>query len=188
MSSLFLKNLAAVPTSHPNLPVGSSSTIKKTDEFELDILESLALTLSTRLSCTALASCNADDDLLWLALYENGNRTTRYASALSEFEDANDFPRLQEAAQVLSRVFEKPSAEKEVLRALRKSHGVLGLPSLFLKIRIAYVVEIQRHFDLANLLAMPRAAVGLGYTYVNKGETPEGIDRAALRRTMVGYR
>jgi hypothetical protein len=33
---------------------------------------------------------------------------------------------------------------------------------------------------------MPRAAVGLGYTYVNKGETPEGMNREALRRTMVG--
>jgi hypothetical protein len=33
---------------------------------------------------------------------------------------------------------------------------------------------------------MPRAAVGLGYTYVNKGQTPEGMDREALRRTMVG--
>jgi hypothetical protein len=33
---------------------------------------------------------------------------------------------------------------------------------------------------------MPPAAVGLGYTYVNKGETPEGMEREALRRTMVG--
>jgi hypothetical protein len=63
---------------------------------------------------------------------------------------------------------------------------MLGLLSLYLKIRLAYVVEVQRHLDLSNLLAMPRAAVGLGYTYVNKGETPEGMDREALRRTMVG--
>jgi len=33
---------------------------------------------------------------------------------------------------------------------------------------------------------MPRAAVGLGYSYVNRGETPEGMDRATLRRTMIG--
>jgi hypothetical protein len=60
------------------------------------------------------------------------------------------------------------------------------LLSLYFKIRLAYVVEVQRHLDLSNLLAMPRAAVGLGYTYVNKGETPEGMNREALRRTMVG--
>ncbi len=159
---------------------------QQTDEFDLSILESLALTLSTRLSSTALASCNADDDVLWLALYENGTRSTRYASSRKEFEDGDEFPDLQETAQVLSHVFEKPEAKNQVLGLLRKSHGILGLLSLCLKVRIAYVVEVQRHLDLSDLLGMPRAAVGLGYTYVNKGETPEGIDREALRRTMVG--
>jgi hypothetical protein len=159
---------------------------QQTDDFDLSILESLALTLSARLSCTALASCNADDDVLWLALYENGTLSTRYASSRKEFEDGDEFPDLQETAQVLSRVFEKPEAKNEVLGLLRKSHGILGLLGLYLKVRIAYVVEVQRHFDLSDLLGTPRAAVGLGYTCVNKGETPEGIDREALRRTMVG--
>jgi hypothetical protein len=159
---------------------------QQTDEFDLGILESLALTLSTRLSCTTLASCNADDDVLWLALYENGSPSTRYASSRRAFEDGGEFPDLQETAQVLARVFEKPEVKSQVLSVLRKSHGILGLLSLYLKIRLAYVVEVQRHLDLSNLLGMPRAAVGLGYTYINKGETPEGMDREVLRRTMVG--
>jgi hypothetical protein len=159
---------------------------QQTDDFDLSILESLALTLSTRLSCTALASCNADDDVLWLALYENGALSTRYASSRKEFEDGGEFPDLKDVAQVLARVFEKPEVKNKVLSMLRKSHGALGLLSLLLKIRVAYVVEVQRHLDLSNLLGMPRAAVGLGYTYVNKGETPEGMDRETLRRTMVG--
>jgi hypothetical protein len=159
---------------------------QQTDEFDLGILESLALTLSTRLSGTALASCNADDDVLWLALYENGSLSTRYASSRRAFEDGDEFPGLQETAQVLARVFQKPAAKDQVLRVLSKTHGLLGLLSLYLKVRVAYVVEVQRHLDLATLLGMPRAAVGLGYTYVNKGETPEGMDREALRRTMVG--
>jgi len=159
---------------------------QQTDDFDLGILESLALTLSTRLSCTTLASCNADDDVLWLALYENGNLSTRYTSSRKAFEDGDEFPELPETAQVLTRVFEKPQAADQVLGVLRKSHGFLGLLGLYLKIRLAYVVEVQRHLDLSNLLAMPRAAVGLGYTYVNKGETPEGMNREALRRTMVG--
>jgi hypothetical protein len=159
---------------------------QQTDEFDLGTLESLALTLSTRLSCTALASCNADDDVLWLALYENGSLSTRYASSRKAFEDGAEFPNLPETAQVLSRVFEKPAAKDQVLRVLRKTHGILGLVSLYLRIRSAYVLEIQRHLDLTNLLGMPHATVGLGYTYVNRGETPEGMNREALRRTMVG--
>jgi hypothetical protein len=81
---------------------------QQTDEFDLGILESLALTLSTRLSCTTLASCNADDDVLWLALYENGNLSTRCTSSRKAFEDGDEFPNLSETAQVLARVFEKP--------------------------------------------------------------------------------
>jgi hypothetical protein len=159
---------------------------QQTDEFDLGILESLALTLSARLSCTTLASCDADDDVLWLALYANGNLSTRYASSRKAFEDGHEFPDLQEAAQVLASAFEKPEARTQVLGVLRKSHGILGLLSVYLKIRLAYLFEVQRHLDLATLLGMPRAVVGLGYTYINKGETPEGMEREALRRTMVG--
>src|SRR5271168_3145502 len=63
---------------------------QQTDKFDLSILESLALTLSTRLSCTALASFNADDDILWLGAWENGVLATRYASSLKMFEDAGE--------------------------------------------------------------------------------------------------
>ncbi|HWO31190.1 MAG TPA: hypothetical protein VNO32_20540, partial [Candidatus Acidoferrum sp.] len=101
-------------------------------------------------------------------------------------EDGHEFPDLQEAAQVLASAFEKPEARTQVLGVLRKSHGILGLLSVYLKIRLAYLFEVQRHLDLATLLGMPRAVVGLGYTYINKGETPEGMEREALRRTMVG--
>jgi hypothetical protein len=159
---------------------------QQTDEFDLGILESLALTLSSRLSCTTLASCNADDDVLWLALYENGSLATRYASSRKEFEDGDEFPTVEETAQVLARVFQKPEAKNQVRRVLRQSHGILGLVSFYLKIRLAYVVEVERHLDLSNLLGMPRAAVGFGYRYINKGETPEGMERETFRRTMVG--
>jgi hypothetical protein len=159
---------------------------QQTDEFDLGILESLALTLSTRLSCITLASCNADDDVLWLALYENGGLSTRYASSRKTFEDGDEFPEVEQTAQVLARIFQKPEAKNRVWRLLRKPHGILGLLSLYLKIRMGYVGEVERHLDLSNLLGMPRAAVGFGYRYISKGETPEGIEPGTLRRTMVG--
>jgi hypothetical protein len=156
---------------------------EETDRFDLNALESLALTLSTRLSCTALASCNADDDVLWLALYENGVLATRYASSPASFEDGDEFPARKEAARVFAHAFQQPDAADAVLRVLRKSHSVLGLLSIWFKVRLAYLFEVHRHQDLSKLLGVPRAAVGLGYRYISKGETPEGIDRAALRRT-----
>jgi hypothetical protein len=157
---------------------------RQCDEFDLNALESLALTLSTRLACTALASFNADDDVLWLGVWENGVLATRYASSLREFEDGDEFPSLEESAQVLARVFGKPETSRQVLGILRKSHGALGLLSLFFKMRFAYVTEIERHQDLAGILGMPRASIGLGFQYVDRGETPDDMERAALRLTL----
>lgn len=159
---------------------------QESDNFDLNELESLALTISTRLSCTALASFNADDDVLWLGIYENGKLSTRYASARKHFEDAGEFPLLQEVAEVFCKTFRRPEQDQLVRRILRRPHGVLGLLSAFSRIRIAYLVEVLRHSDLAEALGIPLASVGLGYEYVNRGETPEGLTRGKLRKTLSG--
>jgi hypothetical protein len=156
------------------------------DKFDLDVLESLALTISTRLSCTTLASFNADDDILWLGVYENGKLATRYSSDRKQFEDATEFPPIEEVAGVLCRVFAKPEKSAQIRRILRTSHGILGLLAAFTRIRLAYLFEILRHRDLADALGMPSGSVGLGYKYVDRGETPPDMSRESLRRTLSG--
>ena len=156
------------------------------DKFDLDELESLALTISTRLSCTALASFNADDDILWLGVYENGKLATRYSSDRQQFEDASEFPSNKDVADVLCRIFAKPEKRKQVYKILRTPHGVLGLLSHFFKIRLAYLFEVFRHGELAEALGMPSGSVGLGYKYVNRGDTPPDMKHEELRRTLSG--
>jgi len=156
------------------------------DKFDLDLLESLALTISTRLSCTALASFNADDDILWLGVYENGKLSTRYCSEQKQFVDAGEFPPMQDVAGVLCRIFEKPEKSQRVQKILSRPHGVLGLVSAFSRIRLAYLIEVLRHGDLAEALGMPFGSVGLGYEYVNRGETPPDMNRETIRRTLSG--
>jgi len=155
------------------------------DKFDLDTLESLALTLSTRLHCTAVACFNADDDVLWFAIYEHGERTSRYASSPKEFADWNEFPAAAEFASVLCRVFEKPERLRQARSILRRGRGFLGLLTL-IRIHLAYVAEIQRHQDLATLLGLPSASVGLGYQYVSRGELALGMDSDTLLRTSGG--
>jgi hypothetical protein len=159
---------------------------QESDKFDLNELESLALTLSTRLSCLALASFNADDDILWLGLYERGTLATRYASDKKQFEDGGEFPQISEVADVLCRIFDVPNKNQQVRKILRRPHGILGLLATFFKLRIAYLIEVLRHGDLAEALGIPMASVGLGYEYVNRGETPEGLIRGNLRKTLSG--
>jgi len=156
------------------------------DKFDLHVLESLALTISTRLSCTALASFNADDDILWLGVYENGKLATRYSSDCEQFEDAAEFPPIEEVAAVFSQIFAKPRESARVRNILRWPHGILGLLAAFTRIRLAYLFEVLRHGDLAEALRMPSGSVGLGYEYVDRGETPPDVSRETLRRTLSG--
>jgi hypothetical protein len=159
---------------------------QETDKFDLNELESLAVTISTRLSCTALASFNADDDVLWLGAYENGKLTARYASEKKYFEDGGEFPPIAEVADALCRIFGRSEKNEQVRRILRRPHGLLGLLSIFSKIRLAYLSEVQRHRDLGEALGVPMASVGFGYEYIHRGETPEGLRRDDLQKTLSG--
>jgi len=156
------------------------------DRFDLDILESVALTLSARFNCKALASFNADDDVLWLGVYENGTRATRYASTRALFEDGADFPALKEVAAVLSRILDRPNGSATVYRILRRPHGIWGLFALILRIPRAYLFEISRHQDLQKALDLPTATIGMGYKYIDRGEMPEGLAPDSVKKTFAG--
>jgi hypothetical protein len=73
-----------------------------------------------------------------------------------------------------------------VRKILRRPHGILGLLSAFSKLRLAYIVEVLRHGDLAEALGIPQATIGLGYEYINRGESPAGLSRDDLRKTLGG--
>ena len=83
------------------------------------------------------------------------------------------------------RIFARPEENQQVRRILRLPHGVLGFFSIFSKIR-AYLIEVLRHRDLAEALGIPVASVGFGYEYIHRGETPEGLSRGDLRKTLSG--
>lgn len=155
---------------------------QESDKFDLNELESLTKTLSARLSCTALASFNADDDVLWLGTYENGTLTTRFASERNLFEDGNEFPAIGDVAKVLCRIFEEPGRERKVRSILLRPHSVLGLLAVLLRIPFAYLAEVMRHRDLAEALGFPEGSVGLGYKYVDRGETPGGLNKESLQK------
>ena len=152
------------------------------ENSDLDILESLALTLTTELHCVAVPCFNADDDVLWLAVYDRGRMTSRYASAAQMFEDAADFPTAKDFTREACQVFNHPERTLEVERILRRGHGILGMLRI-LKLPVPYLVEIERHLDLQVALELPPASAGLGYKYVSRGELAAGMDASQLLRT-----
>ena len=144
-----------------------------------------ALTLSVRLACTALACFNADEDVLWFSPYGEGKRTSRFASDVAQFEHAAEFLSKREFATELCGVFKKPDQIRQAHRILRRPHGVLGILRL-IGIHVAYLFEIFRHQEPGATAGLPVASVGLGYTYVNRGELAPGTQAASLLRTHGG--
>jgi hypothetical protein len=110
-------------------------------------LEALASDLSSQFHCAALAVLNHHDDVLWIGLARNGEWVTTYQSD-----------------QVLN-----GSAWR-----LAREVSVSGLfPLVWFLMRWAAVLfEIWRHSAIASALGIPNFTVGLGYTYLSRGERP----------------
>jgi hypothetical protein len=121
------------------------------DEQDLRDLENLALDLSSRFQCIALAVLNHDDDILWLALAGNGNWLTQYQSD-----------------QILS-----GSAWR-----LASAFNVPGLlPLIWVSMRWPIILfQIWRHSLIAWALGIPGSSVGFGYRYLSRGEHPSAND------------
>jgi len=121
----------------------------------------LAEAISRSLSCRALAAMDHDDDVLRLEAFTYGLQVDSYDSSPSYF----DFDAEEEASPSggdrLADVFgADPAAVESVLRG-------------------DYVFAVERHAALSDLLGLPRAACGYGFSYLSRGERPTPSDPSA---------
>jgi hypothetical protein len=124
----------------------------------LDVLASLAATLSKRLSRPALAVLNHDDDVLLFGLYLDG-------ALASEWGESR-------MAGVLA-----PTTSKREF--VRKVHEALGTAPVqrdssmpwWLRLVMSRLA-IVRHEQMAAELGLPAANVGSGFRYAERGDLP----------------
>ena len=135
---------------------------RECENQDTDLLSSVALTVSTQLSCPAWAFLNQDDDVLWYQL-DQGKLVDAYISSKDWWEDPEE-PPPQGEAEILCRVMGNPGEPRQVRKVLISSGGVLG-----------YLFEIHRHQALLDALGQPRFAAGLGYKYAGRGELTAGL-------------
>lgn len=127
------------------------------DELDLSEIDAVGTLLSRELQCPALAAAVADDDELWLALYEEGERRVEYSS-----RGAN------RGAYAISRAFGRPWV----------------FPLVWMLLQWPYLIfESWRHDLLAKALGLPSWCVATGFRYVEKDELPDGLELSHLRRT-----
>lgn len=115
--------------------------------------------LSRELNCLLIAAAVADDDELWLALYEGGELHAEYHSRGS-----------RRGAGAFS-------------RAMRKRWVT---PIVWLILHWPYVIfESWRHALFPKVLGVPGSCVASGFAYIEADELPDGLKLSDLRRIGV---
>jgi len=126
------------------------------EDQDTEELAALADHFSSVLNCVTFAVLNHDDSVLWFQLYENSNLLSEYASKGGPRTDV----------RALCQVLNRPDSWWQVWFTLRRP----------------YIFEVHRHAALSRFLGMPSAAVGFGWTYIERGELPPGISIGDLVR------
>jgi hypothetical protein len=139
----------------PTHPGGTTVFEERCEEQDPTILGELAAALSEHFDCPALAVLNHDDDVLALALYEQGD-------LIGDFETGHPAG-FRVAA--LCRAWDRGTARPLVWLLLRSPTPVF---------------EVTRHAWLARSLGLPGWSVGLGFRYLDRGEIPRELTAARL--------
>jgi hypothetical protein len=138
--------------------VGAATFIydERCDRQNIGELRGLAGIVSRACGIPVLAACNHDDDVLWLALAEDGLVVSVYNSFPAYFDHGGDAPELREVARIC--------AAFGAIERATELDGLLRTP------RAAIGFEFERHQKVARLLGVSPDAAILGYTYVQNGE------------------
>lgn len=126
------------------------------EEQDTEELAALAERLSDEMNCITFAVLNHDDSVLWFQVYRKSSLMAEYASKGGPWTDI----------RALCRAMNRPAAWWRVWLALFRP----------------FIFETHRHAALVSIFGIPDAAVGFGFTYIQKGELPPGITIGDLVR------
>ena len=127
--------------------------------------------LSQALGSVAFLVTVHDDDILYVDVFENGERLDEYDSCpnyFSEDDDADDVPEGGNPA-VLCKTFgcNDEKAVADVLYCRDEDSDI-------------WIFATERHLALARLLGLPEFSVGYGYKYLAQGEVPQELRKEDL--------
>jgi len=146
---------------------------EEADTQKEGVVESLALTLATRLRCPALAALNHDDDALLLWLYDREGNETRFGWGVS-FDGEERPSNVENFAGQVRRLFGtvEDTSTPDALSSLQMQL-IEWLASKFL--------AVQQHSRLLRLSGIPPAPGMMGYRYIYQGELDDAEPGLTVR-------
>lgn len=145
------------------LPARNGITVvcdRQAENQDLELLDSVAATLSARLQADTTAMLNHDDD--WLVFRHF------HAGAFAGGLQVGHMPWSLRGSVTRMRAALNPRAPAlRVYLALLKPH----------------VFQVRRHAELIAALGLPPASLGVGYDYIAKNDVPRFFDRSGVVET-----
>lgn len=145
------------------IPPRSGVTVvcdRQSEEQDLDLLDSVAATLSAKLQDYATAVLNHDDD--WLVF-----RHFRRGEFLGGLQVSHAPWSLRGSVDLLRQAVNPRAARLPLYRALLT-------PRMF---------QVRRHADLIAALGVPERSLGVGYNYIARNDVPGFFDRKGILET-----
>ncbi len=174
---------------------GSSAYVMLTGEQQCIIFEQecdtqdiahmyeLLIALTAEQNCSALGVLNHDDDMLFLMLCVKGEFKADYTCGISfeeiyvEYDEDAEEP--SEEANKLKEA-EKQKQASVMAKALSKAFAVIDTNAILKVLTQDSVFAVETHSNLAEVLALPGASIGLGYNYIEDGQADDELDMNQL--------
>jgi len=162
---------------------------RECDSQDERILHSLTASLSGEFECPALFVLNHDDDILQYGLYQSGLRLDEYNSCPDYFGgpdddidyDSDEYREDDEMQDEAPPQGPSGGDAGQLCKAFRRDDNISQVHEILHGKR--HVFALEQHEALVKALGLPGVSVGSGFEYINRGESPNGLEVGDLKRT-----
>ena len=154
------------------------------DTQDIAHMHELLIALTAEQDCSALGVLNHDDDMLFLMLCSRGEFKADYTCGISfeemyaEYDEESDEQDSEEAEEL--KAAEKQQQASVMAKALSEAFAVIDTDAILEVLTQDSVFAVETHSNLAEVLALPDASIGLGYNYIEEGQADDELDVSQL--------
>jgi hypothetical protein len=130
---------------------------QQSEDQNIDVIDSLALTVSVRLKCAVVALMNNDDDWLAFRFFDNAEFCGDLLTGHTPF-----------------------SLRGSIFRLRRLTNPRASLIALILTFLTPVIFQTQRHARLIPILGLPPRSLGVGFGHISTGRLRSAFDKNGL--------
>lgn len=155
------------------------------DTQDIAYMYELLQELTADKDCSALGMLNHDDDMLFLMLCSKGEFKADYTCGISfeemhaEYDEESDADELSEEDEKTKET-EKQEKAEAMANALSETFGAADVDAILAVLNEDSVFAVETHSNLAEVLGLPDACIGLDYNYIDDGQAADELDMSQL--------